>query len=257
MGKGKNYKNLNFNCKEDYSYAANILIVRTYTNLKRYKSYRDELGKVLERLIDSNTSYIDMDEYEEWEDKQKNVSHNLLTCFVDEASTGFSYVMLRKYLSRSEYGKLIKPLGEELEKHLKELRDVRNWTFHFAQSDFVAIKEVAYHGVSEELKEYIGFRANPIIISTPKLVNVAFMESLYLHLDNRIKIFDKLFDSLIRDYQDLLGESIQIAETLESPLEYGGKGFMTAQLSMAMQKKKYDGTPESFEAATCLKKKIP
>lgn len=46
MGKGKNYKNLNFNCKEDYLYAANILIVRTYSNLKRYKRYRDELGKL-------------------------------------------------------------------------------------------------------------------------------------------------------------------------------------------------------------------
>lgn len=254
MGKGKNYKNLNFNCKEDYLYAGNILIVRTYMNLKRYKRYRDELEKVLDKLRENNTMYIGMDEYEEWEDKQKNVSHNLLTCFVDDTSTGFSYVMLRRYLSRSEYAKLIKPLNEELEGYLKELRDVRNWTFHFAQSDFVAMKEVVYHGVREEFRQCITFRANPIVAGLPKLVNAAYMESLYLHMSHRIKIFEKLFDSMIQDYQDLLGEKVQVVEALESPLEYGGTSFMTAQLSMAMQKKKYDGTPESFTAATSLKR---
>lgn len=247
MSKGRNYKNFPFNKKEDYLYAGNILIVRTYRALKKYKYYHGKLGEELERMITNKIEYIDTSYYEEWEDKQKNVSHNLLTCFIDDTSTGFSYVMFRKLVNRSEYKDVLHELDAETKEYLEELRDVRNWTFHFAQSDFVAIKEVIYKGVNEELQQYITFRGTPIVIDFPQLVSGKFMESLFLHMSKRIRVFDKLFDCMLMDYQNLLGQEVKIVEAMASPIEYGGPDFMTAQLSMAMQKKRYDGTKESFE----------
>ncbi len=250
MGKRKNYKNLNFNSKEDYLYAANILIVRTYIALKKYKNYRDALGEFLDDITENNKQYIDWKIYEEWEDKQKNVSHNLLTCFVDETSTGFSYVMFRKLISRSQYAKILPALEKELEEYLVELRDVRNWTFHFAQSDFVAIKETIYGGLSEELKHLIQFVPNPIIVGFPQKVNRACIESLYLHMSLRIDIFEKLFTSMKHDYEILLGQEVKIYEALESPMELNRQSIASTQLSMAMQKKQYDGSKESFDKIT-------
>lgn len=252
MGKGKNYKNFPFNKKEDYLYAAKILIVRTYSALKKYKFYRDKLQEEVDRIIANKIEYIDVSYYEEWEDKQKNVSHNLLTCFIDDTSTGFSYVMFRKLVNRSEYKDALYELDIETKGYLEELRDVRNWTFHFAQSDFVAIKEVMYKGINEDLQKYITFSGTPIIIDFPQLVSGKFMQSLFLHMSKRIRVFDKLFDCMLMDYQNLLGQEVEIIEAVASPMEYGGPDFMTAQLSMAMQKKRYDGTKESFERAISL-----
>lgn len=254
MSKGRNYKNFPFNKKEDYLYAGNVLIACTYRALKRYKYYHSKLREELERMIVNKIEYIDTSYYEEWEDKQKNVSHNLLTCFIDETSTGFSYVMFRKLVNRSEYKDALNELDVETKGYLAELRDVRNWTFHFAQSDFVALKEVTYKGINEELQKYITFCGTPIVLDFSPLISSAFMESLYQHMSMRIQIFDKLFGCMLGDYQNLLGQEVKIVEALATPIEYGGPEFMTAQLSMAIQKKKYDGTEESFERAVSIKK---
>lgn len=135
----KNYKNLNFNCKNDYLYALYGLITYVVSNLRTYKRYNDQLWRYLDELGE-DIEYVSAEIREEWEDKIQNVSRKLMMGFIDEASTGFSYVMFRKLMDKTSYK--LSELSDDVKKNLKELRYVRNWSFHLAQSDFVASKEV-------------------------------------------------------------------------------------------------------------------
>ena len=67
MGK-KNYKNMNFNNKDDYLYALYGLIEYIYPLLEKYIRYNGQLGLYLEEIIKQNKQYIDFDICEEWKD---------------------------------------------------------------------------------------------------------------------------------------------------------------------------------------------
>ena len=251
MGK-KNYKNMNFNNKEDYLYALYGLIEYVYPLLEKYIRYNGQLGQYLEEIMGKKQKYIDFDTCEEWKDKIQNVSHGLLKGFVDEASTGFSYIMFRKLMNKTKYK--LSDIPRDVDEDLKELRDVRNWTFHLAQSDFVASKEVFDKSISPEFKKYIVHQFNPIKISKYRVAETIMMASFYDHTAHRIKVYEKVFGLMKNDFEILLGEKIQIAECMNDIYYFFDNDFATAQLSMAMQKKKYDGSDEQYEKITGRKK---
>lgn len=251
MGK-KNYKNMNFNNKDDYLYALYGLIEYIYPLLEKYIRYNGQLGLYLEEIIKQNKQYIDFDICEEWKDKIQNVSHGLLKGFVDEASTGFSYIMFRKLMNKTKYK--LSDIPRDVDEDLKELRDVRNWTFHLAQSDFVASKEVFDKSISPEFKKYIVHQFNPIKISKYRVAETIMMASFHDHTAHRIEVYEKVFDLMKNDFEILLGEKIQIAECMNDIYYFFDDDFATAQLSMAMQKKKYDGSDEQYEKITGRKK---
>ncbi|RKI36156.1 hypothetical protein D7V86_25620 [bacterium D16-51] len=251
MGK-KNYKNMNFNNKEDYLYALYGLIEYIYPLLEKYIRYNGQLGHYLEEIMEKNQKYIDFNICEEWKDKIQNVSHGLLKGFVDEASTGFSYIMFRKLMNKTKYK--LSDIPKDIDDELKELRDVRNWTFHLAQSDFVASREVFEKSVAPEFKKHVIHQFNPVKIRKYRVSETIMLASFHDHTAHRIEVYEKIFEIMKKDFEILLGEKIEIVECLSDIFFFLGDDFATAQLSMAMQKKKYDGSDEQYEKITGRKK---
>lgn len=247
----KNYKNLDFNCKNDYLYALYSLIINAVKNLNKYKRYNNELSNYLSSL-DESIEYISAEIYEEWEDKIQNTSRALMMVFVDEASTGFSYVMFRKLMKKTEYK--LNDLSRDVEDNLKELRDVRNWSFHLAQSNFVASKEVFMKSIAPDFQKYITYDFNPIKIPKDIEANILLLHSLFIHTDSRITIYDELIKCMVSDMELLLGQKVSFVELINPKIEMFDNGFALAQLSMAMQKRKYDGSDEAYEKITLQKK---
>ena len=251
MSNKRNYKNINFNCKDDYLSALYSLISLTVQDLNRYKKYNSNLLAYLISLGE-NDKYIPNEVFEEWEDKIQNRSRSLLMDFVDEASTGFSYVMFRKIIKKTEYK--LNDLDEGVEAHLRELRDVRNWSFHLAQSNFVACREMFMKSVTPEFQKYVMYQFNPIKIEKNISASVLLLWSLFYHTEKRIEIYDELFGCMIADMETLLGEKLNFIEVVNPRVEFWGNGTALAQLSMAMQKKKYDGSDESYEKITHMER---
>ena len=252
MGK-LNYKNFNFNKKEDYLYGLYLVISAAYQGLKKYKRYIKELSEYQEKIIQENCAYIDADIYQEWMDKHQNTMHSLLKCFVDNTSTGFSYIMFRQMISRSTYAKLLPEQPEYIKKDLEELRDVRNWTFHFAQSDIVANKESFLQSIPEELRKSVTYNLTPIVVDEYSKVSAVYIDSLRYTMEGRLQVFTEVFEQMKKDYEGVLGANVSIVEKPIETLEYNRRELATAQLSMAMQKKKYDGSLKSFEEITMKK----
>lgn len=123
-----------------------------------------------------------------------------------------------------------------------------------AQSDFVASKEVFDKSISPEFKKYIVHQFNPIMISKYRVAETIMMASFHDHTAHRIEVYEKVFDLMKNDFEILLGEKIQIAECMNDIYYFFDDDFATAQLSMAMQKKKYDGSDEQYEKITGRKK---
>lgn len=242
---------MNFNCKNDYLYALYQLIANAVNNLNKYKRYNKELFEYLISL-DESIKYISADVYEEWEDKIQNTSKALLMVFVDDTSTGFSYVMFRRLMKKTKYK--LNDLDEKTDAYLSELRDVRNWSFHLPQSNFVASKEVFRKSISPDFQKYITYDFNPIKIQKNIEASILLLHSLFLHTDKRIAIYDELVKCMVSDMEILLGEKVKFVEVINPSIEMFDDGFAASQLSMAMQKKKYDGSDESYEKITLRKK---
>lgn len=65
----KDFKQFDFNSKEDYLFVFYNLITQSYQLLRRYKKYFLGLEKHLSILEDQGDEYIDDDIYSEWHDK--------------------------------------------------------------------------------------------------------------------------------------------------------------------------------------------
>lgn len=248
---GKDYKQFNFNSKEDYLYVFYNLITQAYQLLLRYEKYQFGLEKDLLLLEEQKAIYINEGIYSEWHDKVLAVSRGLITLFVDDASGGISYVKIRKMLDKTTYK--LDSLDVSIQKELDELRDVRNWSYHLPQTNFVAMKEVLYKNVPEDIRKCMTYSFNPIKVSIVEECNIQMVESLYLHNRRRIEVFDKLLGCMITDFEKLLGEKVSIIEIPEKPLELIGDSLAAVQLSMAMNRRKYDGKNETYEKLTFQK----
>ena len=249
----KDYKQFNFNSKEDYLFIFYNLIAQSYQSLRRYTRYCNELEKCLIKLEEGKDKefYIDDDIHAEWHDKLLSVSRGLITMFVDDVKGGISYVRLRKLLNKTEFK--LEPLEKSIQKELEELRDVRNWSYHLPQTNFVAMKEVYYKNIPKFLHPYVQYKFNPVRVNVINKCNIKVLESLFVHSTARLETFNKIFRGMVEDFGKLLGENVSIVEVSEKPLELLGESTVAAQLSMAMNRRKYDGSNENYEKITFQK----
>jgi hypothetical protein len=163
-------------------------------------------------------------------------------------------------------GYLNTSLSEDMEKTLKELLDVRNWTFHNPQSLMVASKEVAEKNIPDELKGLVTItpQLNPIVVSRVEKYEVVMLASLVLHIQRRIEQFDAVLAKMKSDYQEMYNT---ISEKMIIITPYGALSEVQyydeyiiarlesmsndiAQLSMGIQKSQYDGTDEQYNKWT-------
>ena len=244
----KRYKNYQLNSKDDYLYVLYMLIVQVKTQLDKYKKYNDELMEYIHEKNSNIENYIDKYAYYTFTDKIHDTSMSIIKCLADQQDTSMSYLMFRKIIDKKRSLYNLDNLSEEISNHLKELRDVRNWSFHNAQSNFVASKEYVIKQVPNELRkpEYFKYNFNPIIIEDYQNYDIRHFISLYFHTDKRINIYDKILDQMIIDFEKIYGENITIeVKKIENPKEFFDADYTIAQLSMAMQRD-YDGSDKKY-----------
>lgn len=272
MSKGskQQYKFFRINNIDDGLVALSSLIVPATTHLSKYKEYCDEAHTLLKKykdVQDANPTeeiLIPAKEYDDVNDKLLYRQRELLKYLADYQDTSFSYLNLRKTLY--DQGYLETTLSDTTHSILKELLDIRNWSFHNAQSLLVAENEAAQKKIPDELKEFISIRPqlSPIII--PLIINydIGMLTSLTLHAENKISQFNTILQSMKADYTEMYNKSpsrcfILVHGKPESNVVYTEmpktvrlEGYQTdiIQLSMGIQKSKYDGSKDSYERLT-------
>lgn len=253
----KQYKQYSINDIEHACSALSFLIAPVEVNLEKYKEYYHE---AIELLVNSKEDIIPAKEYEAVYDKILYRQHELLKVIADHQNSSFSYVNLRKLLLKNGY--LKNELDEDKRILLNEFLDIRNWTFHNPQSILVAGEEVANKRIPEELKGFVKIvpQVNPVIIKDIVGYTAKKLASFIFHLEKRIKQFETILACMKKDYQELF-DSLEIRPMIIShgvdmyKVQYYRQEVISdindndsdiAQISMAIQKSKYDGSDEKF-----------
>lgn len=179
----------------------------------------------------------------------------------DHQSSSFSYIDLRKMLEKR--GFLKNQLSEDMTQLLNELLDVRNWTFHNPQSLMVAAKEAMEKNIPDAIKGIakVTPQLNSIPVPVVDKYELLMLASLVIHAEERIEQFESVLQAMKTDYQEMY-DSIENKPFLLSPggfssavqyIDHHGVSRLTdmssdiSQISMAIQKSKYDGTDEKFK----------
>lgn len=257
-GTKQQLKQFSINSIQDACLALGMLISGVMVHLEKYKEYYNEAQRLLEN---SNSEYISAKDYDDINDKLLYRQHEILKLSADHQSSSFSYKDLRKLLEKR--GFLAAPLSDEMTMILNELLDVRNWTFHNPQSLMVAAKEVAERNVPAELKEIVQVvpQLNPVIVLKVERYDLLMLASLTIHTKERIEQFEAIIKSMQSDYQEMYN-SITDKPLLITPHGFSSEvqycdRYITsqltghhsdiAQISMAIQKSKYDGSEQVFK----------
>lgn len=264
------FKQFTINTLSDGLLALSTLISSSISNLNKFIEYSKEAVSLREQYQD--VDLIPGDVYEAVHDKTLFCQRELLEYMADEASDIFSYKPLRRFLVKK--GFLIRQLDQDTVEILNELHTIRNWTFHNVQSRLVAEREAMQKTIPPK---YMGVakiepQLNPIIVVKYKAYTKDMLDSFIHHNLTRSAQFTIILEEMKRDYQDMydqLGDpkvvsgfgtqllvedckSITPVRTLVYEQIQGSRGNETdvPNLSMAIQKGKYDGTQESFDKHT-------
>lgn len=272
------YRQFTIDTKDDALLALGSLISSSISILKKFEVYATEAKALQQRYL--GEEYIPSKDYEDVHDKVLYCQHVLLTLMADEANDIFSYRSLRKWLTSHDVEgcKIItRTLDTESLEILNELHEIRNWTLHNTQSRLVAEKEVMERQAAE-MERVLGVRPsviaqlNPIVVVEFKSYTMSMLESFVYHNLTRFAQFKIILDEMKRDYQDIFdlldNPSIVVNPEFETLVEDGASKFPVkiathtticgitdkesdvANLSMAIQKRKYDGSNDSFNKHT-------
>ena len=256
-GTKQQFKQFSITCAEDACLVLGMLISGMTVNLEKYKEYASEAESLLES---TQEEYVPAKEYDDVNDKLLYRQREILKFTADHQSSSFSYIDLRKILEKHKY--VSSPLSEEVSAILSEFLDVRNWTFHNPQSLMVAAKEAARKDIPDELKEIaqVTPQLNPVLIRKICRYEIVMLASLTIHTQKRIEQFEKVLRSMKTDYQEIydsienkpflmtahgLSDRVQYVE-LKATSGLSDYHSDIAQISMAIQKSKYDGSDEKF-----------
>jgi len=264
------FKQFTINTLSDALLVLSTLISSSISSLNKFIEYSKEAVFLREQYQDIDL--IPGDVYEAVHDKTLFCQHELLEYLADEASDIFSYKPLRKFLVKK--GFIIRLLDQDIVEILNELHTIRNWTFHNVQSRLVAEREAMWKTIPSE---YVGVvkiepQLNPIIVVKNRAYTKDMLESFIHHNLTRSAQFSIILKEMKRDYQDMYDqlddpkvvsgfgtqllvdgcESITPVRTMVYEQIQGSRGNESdvPNLSMAIQKGKYDGTQESFDKHT-------
>lgn len=279
MGKGKknrNYKVSPISCIEEGLGVLGNLIMSTIWHLEKYVAYAGEVDNIISQSVtlDENTKdVLEMrpvpeDVFHNLNDKLMYRQMMILKLFADEQSASFSYRNVRKLFKKLGY--LKGELPQEISQTLNELLDIRNWTFHNPQSLYTAQKEVMTQSIPGSFRSIVSPKpqTNPVYITINNFFDVTYLCSLSLHTETRIKQFSAVLDNMKKDYKEMYQKTKPQGIILfrdevfdsrdvqfriyreEQPKGLLDTADLTAQISMAIQKGKYDGTDEVFHKWT-------
>lgn len=257
-GSKQQFKHFCINSTQDACLALGTLISGVIINLGKYKEYAFEAEALLEK---TDSEYVQAKEYEDVNDRLLFRQREILKLTADHQSSSFSYIKLRRLLEKNQYVKSSQ--SQEVADILSELLVLRNWSFHNPQSLMVAAKEAAEKNIPAELKGMaeVTPQINPVMIQKIDKYELLMVASLVLHAEHRIEQFEKVLASMKSDYQEMfdsiedkpllmtphgLSAEVQYVE-VHSTARLMDHGSDVAQISMAIQKSKYDGSLEKFK----------
>lgn len=255
-GKKQQYKQFTIRSLEDGCFVLKSLIVPVIVDLEKLKKYSNEAENL--RIYNG---FIPAEAYEPIHDKVLYQQRELLRFIADHQPSSFSYVDVRQLFVKRKF--LRRTLDEESRIILNELLDIRNWSFHNAQSMMVAQLEIAKKSIPEELSDIAEIKPllNPVVIPVVKSYSNEMLEGFIYHNKIRIGQFEKILAEMKRDYEAMyadLSEEIFLTTTVEGKREIQyinqeitnqdshSAGSNIASLSMAIQKGKYDGVKENI-----------
>lgn len=259
MSKGtkQQFKQFAINNCTDACLVLGSLISGVIVNIEKYHEYAMEAACLLE---ETGTTFIPAKDYDDINDKLLYRQREILKLVADHQSSSFSYIDLRPLLEKKGFIK--KPLELEITQLLNELLDVRNWTFHNPQSLMVASREAAENNIPADLKGIVQLmpQINPVIIQKVVSYKIEYLVSLVTHTKNRMEQFNRILACMKNDYQELFDlvepkPLIMTREGLSQKVQYieqhissgiSDYGSDVSQISMAIQKSKYDGSEEAF-----------
>lgn len=243
---------------QDACVVLGTLISGVMINLEKYKEYAAE-AKILLKNIEAE--YIPAKEYDDINDKLLYRKKEILKLSADHQKSSFSYIDFRKILEKKGY--LKSPLLEDVKVILNDMLDIRNWTFHNPQSMLVAAKEAAEKNIPKEFRGMVKIQPqlNPVIITKVEKYELIKLASLVMYSEKSISDFEKVLESMKNDYQEMY-DYISGKQLVMGPFGFTSnvqycERFITssisdyqsdvAQISMAIQKSKYDGSEENYK----------
>lgn len=261
MSKGnkKQYKQFAINSLEDGCLVLKSLIVPVIIDLEKFRNYSDEAEVLLEKY--KLDGFIPANIYDSIHDKILYQQRELLRFMADHQSSSFSYISVRELLEKK--GFLKSSLTENSNKTLKELLDIRNWSFHNAQSMLVADLEMAKKSIPSEMVGSVEIKQmlNPVVIRKVKTYTWKMFADFVFHNKVRLAQFELILSEMKKDYQEMYGflsdtAFIQTSSGLSREVQYIEQeienqnpkkaGSSIASLSMKIQKGKYDGSNERY-----------
>ena len=234
MSKGskKQFKQFSINSIEDGMLVLKGLIVPVITDLEKFEDYSKEAEHLLKKYTPEDS--IPAKEYDSVHDKLLYQQRELLRFIADHQSSSFSYISLRPILIKKSF--LKREISEESNKVLNELLDIRNWSFHNAQSMTVADLEIAKKSIPSVLAGSVEIKPmlNPVVKED--------YQSMFNDLPDAPFMMTSFGSGLTREIQ-YMDQDVY----MQKPASAGSE---IASLSMGIQKGQYDGTDQSFEQWT-------
>lgn len=261
----KNYKQYPVFNLEKGMLVLGSLISGVAVNLKKYKIYDQEVSALIKKYEylsreGEEDILIPANEYDNINDKLLYRQREILKYIADCQKSSFSYLSFRKILVKN---KLISTqLDEKISVILNDFLDIRNWTFHNPQSMMVATSEVAEKSVPKKWKGLVSItpQLNPIIISHASGYDFLMLLSLSWHNKKRSEQFELVLNQMKADYEEMynqlehkplcLTKDIDTSKVVyyetQNPIRFVSSTTDVSQISMAIQKSKYDGSDEKY-----------
>ena len=261
-GTKQQFKQFTIQTPEDSLLVLGVLIAKVIVNIEKYKDYHLELRQLLQSVLadkkDIEDILIPAKQYDDINDKLLYRQRELLKYIADQQKSSFSFSEIADLVNKKKY--IQKDVSKEVAGLLREFLDVRNWSFHFPQSMLVASKESAQKRIPDELKPFVKImpQLNPVIVSRVQYYDIMMLISLEKHAKKRIQQFETILEEM-KSYYSEIYHTIPHAKMLLEDGSFSDDVFYVdqyhtsrltdhhgdvAQISMAIQKSKYDGSDE-------------
>lgn len=264
MSNKRNYKNYPISNIEDALEVLGGLISGVQINLEKYEMYSNEIIELYQKYEDkakiNEKIFIPAKEYDDINDKLLYRQREILKYVADHQNSSFSYIKLKEILKKKNIFNIAE--DKKASSILKDLLDLRNWSFHNPQSLLVASKEVAKRNIPSNLKSCVEIKPqlNPVIIFNTVSYDIHLLYSLHIHVKKMSAEFKIILNQMKCDYQhmydsipnkpclflsgNLSNEVVFLKKDIKN--SFDNYAIDITQLSMGMQKSKYDGTDTSY-----------
>ncbi|PWX08373.1 hypothetical protein ACSW93_06395 [Clostridium perfringens] len=201
--------------KKDAIIFLNQLIILTDKRMMRLKRALKDLEKFLSTHVEYDTK-IPTDVYHRYSESIECTSDYLLNLLGDETKTAVSYKQFRNVIEKQKKHEQLDfqldKLEPEIVNLLNNIRNMRNWSHHVAQSLFNS--QIEYmEKVSKIPKPLVEaqFSQADIHVLTWEYHEIDWLKELLEKSTENYEMFSKVFQRMKKDYSKLIGTSVRIS----------------------------------------------